>query len=763
MGSRAMKGRQGTKTKNKKVIVLSLIAVCFAFIAAGVFGVYSLCNSWLDDLPDYQNADAYNTAQPTEVYAADGVTKLAEFQLENREPVAFDQISEYVIKGTVATEDERFYTHSGVDYIGVGRALVNNLMGGELEGASTITQQFVRNTILSDEMRDISFKRKIREMYISLKLEEQYTKDEILLMYLNTINYGSGAYGIEAAAHRYFSKSAKDLTLNEAATLVGIPQSPTYNNPIDYPENCLKRRNLVLDRMVSNNVITAEEAEAVKAEPIELDPSKPSQTGILAYPYFTSYVRNQLTDPNGKYAYSTSELFKGGLTIYTTLDVEVQQAAEEAAEKKEEEAGKPFEVAMAVVNPQNGYIDAMVGGDDYDETQVNMATGEGGSGRQAGSAFKTFTLLAALNEGIDPETLIDAGYKVDLEGGEPVYNNNKSDYGTRTIKSAFGVSSNTAFIRLLLSVGVDKVIEMARAMGIHSDMPSVAGLTLGIASVTPLEMADAYATIANGGTHYEPECIKRIEDRSGKVIVDNENPQGTRVFSKEVARAAIDCLKVVIDNGTGQAARPSNGQEAGGKTGTTDDKKDSWFCGITPQYSVAIWLGDRNDYSKAQATWTTAASVFADFITKVIPSDETEEFFTAEKPEYQMNYRDEENHIGGYYSAKSPTTVTPKQPTNNNDDDDDEGDDGDDHEGNGNGGGNAGGGDEGDGGDNNAGGDTGGDNAGGDNGGGDTGGDTGGGNAGGDGGNGGGGGGGDNAGGDAGGGDAGGDGGGAEG
>ena len=311
MGSRAMKGRKGTKVKNKKVIVLSVLGLMVAFIAAGVFGVVTLCNSWLEDLPDYQNADAYNTAQPTMVYASDGTTLLAEFQLENRDPVALDQISEYVLKGTVATEDERFYTHSGVDYLGVARALVNNLMGGELEGASTITQQFVRNTILSDEMRDISFKRKIREMYISQKLEEQYSKDEILLMYLNTINYGSGAYGIEAAAERYFSKDAKDLTLNEAATLVGIPQSPTYNNPIDYPDNCLKRRNTVLDRMVSNGVITAEEADAVKAEPIELNPSEPSMTGILAYPYFTSYVRNQLTNPEGKYAYSTSELFKG--------------------------------------------------------------------------------------------------------------------------------------------------------------------------------------------------------------------------------------------------------------------------------------------------------------------------------------------------------------------------------------------------------------------------------------------------------------------
>ena len=388
VGSRAMKRRNGTQTKNKKAPVLGIISVIVLAVAAAAFGVYSLCNSWLEDLPDYQNADAYNTAQPTMVYAADGTTLLAEFQLENREPVALDQISEYVLKGTVATEDERFYSHAGVDYLGVARALVNNLMGGALEGASTITQQFVRNTILSDEMRDISFKRKIREMYISQKLEQQYTKDEILLMYLNTINYGSGAYGIEAAAERYFSKDAKDLTVNEAATLVGIPQSPTYNNPIDYPENCLKRRNLVLDRMAKNGVISPEEAAQVKEEPIELDPSEPSMTGILAYPYFTSYVRNQLTDPNGKYAYSTSELFKGGLKVITTLDIDVQKAAEEAAAKKEEEAGDPFEVSMAVVDPENGYIDALVGGHDYEKSQVNMATGEGGTGRQAGSAFK---------------------------------------------------------------------------------------------------------------------------------------------------------------------------------------------------------------------------------------------------------------------------------------------------------------------------------------------------------------------------------------
>ena len=348
------------------------------------------------------------------VYASDGTTVLAEFQLEFREPVAIDQISDYVLKGTVATEDERFYSHGGVDLWGIARALVNNIMGGQLEGASTITQQFVRNTILSDEMNDITLARKVREAYISMKLEEKYTKDEILLMYLNTINYGSGAYGIEAASQRYFSKSAKDLTLVEAATLIGIPQSPTYNNPIDNMDQCTKRRNVVLERMVSNGVISREEADAAKQEPIVLNVHEQSQNGILAYDYFTAYVRDQLTSASGKYAYSRDEIFKGGLSVYTTLDVDVQKAAEAAAHEKESEIGEPFEVSMVAIDPDNGFIRAMVGGKDFQQTQVNMATGTGGTGRQAGSSFKTFTLAAAIEEGIDPELLVDAGREVEF-------------------------------------------------------------------------------------------------------------------------------------------------------------------------------------------------------------------------------------------------------------------------------------------------------------------------------------------------------------
>lgn len=649
MASRAVKGRYHVKKKSGKVIALSILAVIVAVMGALCFGAVALANSWLQDLPDYSNTDQFSTSSTSVVYASDGETVLAEFQLENREPVELDQVSQYVKDATVATEDERFYSHNGVDLMGTARALVNNLMGGSREGGSSITQQLVRNTVLSEEMAEISFKRKIREMVLATKVEEMYSKEDILLMYLNTINYGSGSYGIQAASERYFSKDAADLTLAEAAALVGIPQSPTYNNPIDHMENCIARRNTVLSRMESNGYITAEEAAAAKAEEIVLNPTEPSMTGITAYPYFTSYVRNQLMNQDGKYAFSTADLFAGGLKIITTLDVPDQEAAEAAAAEKEEEVGEPFEVALCAIDPDNGYIKAMVGGHDYDNQQVNMATGEGGSGRQVGSTFKAFTYVAAIEQGINPNTLIDAGRSIQLDGANEVFNVNKADFGTRPIKSALAVSSNTAFLRLIMSVGVENVRDVARRMGITSNIQNVAGITLGIDSITPLEMADAYATLANGGTHYDPECIISVTDRNGRVIVDNSDPEGERVLSPEVAAAAVEGLEGVM-NGSGAAARLSSAQPAGGKTGTTDDKKDSWFVGITPQLSVAIWLGDRADtYDEAQVipSYASAASTFAYFMDRVMEWSEIEQFPTADEPEYIKNYRDSKNHIGG--------------------------------------------------------------------------------------------------------------------
>lgn len=647
MASRAIKGRYNVKKKSGKAFVLAFVSVFVAAIVALGVGGVALANVWLQDLPDYSDANALNTSATSVVYASDGETVLAEFQLENREPVEADQISKYVLEGTVACEDERFYTHSGVDVVGSARALVNNVLGGSLEGGSTITQQLVRNTILSDEMSEISFKRKIREMFLAMKVEEMYSKDEILLMYLNTINYGSGAYGIEAASERYFSKHASELTLAEAATLIGIPQSPNYNEPIDYPDNAKSRRNLVLDRMVSNGCVSAAEADAVRGEDIALNTTAPSVNGIVAYPYFASYVRNQLLNEEGKYAFSTAELFKGGLKIITTLDVNDQKAAEEACAKKAKEAGSVFEVAMAAIDNSNGHIKAMVGGNNYEESQVNMATGEGGGGRQCGSSFKAFTLAAAIEEGIDPETTIDAGYSVDLEGTDrQVYNAGKASYGSVSIKKATAVSSNTAFTRLIMSIGVDKVREMAQRLGIKSPIQDVAGITLGIDSVNPLEMASAYSTIASGGIHYEPECILTITDRSGNVIVDNTHPEGERVLSQEVARAVIDCLEGVITGGTGKPAALTTGQVCAGKTGTTEEDQDSYFVGFTPQLTSAFWLGERAEtYEEASKVRVTVSSAFSDFMSKVLADAPLVDFFTAGKPNYR-NYVDEKNHIG---------------------------------------------------------------------------------------------------------------------
>ncbi|WP_165248349.1 transglycosylase domain-containing protein [Adlercreutzia sp. ZJ141] len=655
MASRAIKNRCGVKKKHASPGVLSVIAVIFGVIVALSVGVYALGSSWLTDLPDYEDASAYNAALPTEVYASDGATLLAKFQLEWREPVSIDQVSPYVLEGTVATEDERFYDHAGFDLAGIARAAVNNLTGGEREGASTITQQFVRNTILSSEMDEISYKRKVREIYLAMKLEQVYSKEDILLMYLNTINYGSGAYGIEAASKRYFSKSASDLTLAEAATLVGIPQSPTYNNPIDNPEQCVARRNLVLDRMLSNGYITQEEHDAAVAEPLVLNPTEQSDDGLIAYPYFTSYVRNLLMDENGSYKYSTAEIFKGGLKVITTLDVNVQQQAERAAAKKRTTLDDSMEVAIAAVEPGTGYVKALVGGSNYDEEELNLATGEGtDGGRPCGSAFKTFTLVSAIERGIDPDTTnVDCSSPATVDG-YTLRNIDNINYGTRSITRAFAVSSNTGFVRLISSLGTNSVIDVAERMGITSDLRSSgagASLTLGVANVTPLDMANSFATISSGGKHYDPQPVLQIYDRKGAVVIDNTNPEGDQALTPEVAYAAATAMQSVLSyEGTGAGYSLPNGQPVACKTGTSENSRDITFTGTIPQIAVSVWVGDPSNQN-VMPHHSMCVDVFMDFVGAVWGGDPVRAFPTADDPPYKP-YNDAKYHIGsGYWSG----------------------------------------------------------------------------------------------------------------
>lgn len=326
MGHRQRYARSRAKTHAVPVILVS--ALGFLLVAGIAFGIGMIgnVNRWLSDLPDYTNADEYLVSEPTHILDAAG-NEIAEFFVQNRESVTADQVSPWVLQGTVDVEDERFYEHPGVDIIGIGRAVLAQLTGRS-EGASTITQQLVRNTILSEEQFDQTIERKVREAYIALEMEKIYSKDEILMMYLNCIYYGHGAYGIQAASQTYLSKNASDLTLAEAALLIGLPNSPSYYDPTVNPDVAVERRNKVLGNMLRLGTITQEEYDAAVAEPLALNVTEVSESGINVFsqPYFVDYVKTLLQEE-----FSTDVLFKGGLTVKTTLDPAVQQAAETAA------------------------------------------------------------------------------------------------------------------------------------------------------------------------------------------------------------------------------------------------------------------------------------------------------------------------------------------------------------------------------------------------------------------------------------------------
>lgn len=676
MASRSIKNRPSIKKKHPFIGLLIFVTVLVAIVVSGGVGIYALGSSWLQDLPDYESADAFNTALPSEVVTQDG-TLLAKFQLENRDPVTLEQISPYVLEGTVATEDERYYEHGGFDIMGIARALVVNLTGSGREGASTITQQFVRNTILADEMEEISIKRKVREMYLSVKLEEIYSKDEILRMYLNTINYGNNTYGIQAAAQRYFSKNASDLTLAEAAALVGIPQSPSYNNPlVDDGKNCLNRRNVVLQRMLSNNYITQEEYDAAKAEPLLVNETLPAEEGIYQYPHFVRYVRSVLTDPEGPYKLSSNEVRGGGLTIVTTLDPALQEQAQAAVDEKlaglhEATDSDALQGALVSIEPSTGYVKAMVGGD----SDVNLATGEGGDpnrpGRPTGSSFKTFTLIAALEAGISPQTMLDCTSPAKIPNTEygtsiPALENiDNRNYGTRSIARAFEVSSNTGFVRLEMALGIDTVAEVATRMGITSPLNPTPSLTLGTNNVTMLDMATAYAAIANEGVRNDPTPILQVYNSDGSLRIDNTAEEGSelrrttseQVISPEVAHAATEVMKTVVTGyeATGYDARLASGQPVAAKTGTSESYLDITFCGITPQLSTSIWLGDPAN-QVALPNHTGAGDVFRDFMTAALDGQPIQDFAPAADPTYKT-FSDSTYHVGGYgYSSNDDSS-----------------------------------------------------------------------------------------------------------
>ena len=660
------------------MILVALASTCFVGYW-GIQGALRVMNGWTEDLPSIDNTAFTSHAQESVMYAGDGTTTLAEFQLEKRDPVESDEVSDYVKHATVDTEDVRFYEHNGVDLPGIARALVNNLAGGSLEGASTITQQLVRNTLLTQEANDISIERKIREAQLALNMEKEYSKDELLMMYLNTVNYGDGCYGIEAAAENYFQTTAANLTIAQAATLAGIPQSPTFLNPKTYPDACLSRRNLVLDRMLSAGDISQEEHDAAQAEPLGLNlaPEVP-EDGIYAYPYFTSYVRSLLMEENNPYGCSYADLFEGGLTIYTTLDTTLQDKAEAACDAQRARMSSELDTALVAIDPKTGQVKAMVGGGDYKSSQVNIATGTGGSGRQAGSTFKAFTLAAAIEKGISPKTRIDCTSPMtkEIDGKEQAFENFANiDYGIRSIESATAVSSNTGYLRLSEEIGQAATNDMAKRLGVTSPLSTVYTTTLGVASVTPLDMASAYATLASGGVKRTPLVITKIEDKDGSVIYEAQD-SSERVISEEVAGATTKSLRQVFEasDGTAQGAKLESGQPVAGKTGTSTDFADHWLVGYTPSLSVATWIGNPAG-SISSGEQLNCNALWKDFMDQATSGRSIEQFPETKDPSYNNTFNETQKaKLGADEDAaeapdsQTPTSISEGSKTANSDD-----------------------------------------------------------------------------------------------
>lgn len=545
---------------------------------------------------------------------------------QNRLPIDINKVPQNLQNAFIAAEDNRFYEHIGIDPIGIFRAIFANLTNrGIAQGGSTITQQLAKNAFLSQEQ---TLKRKIQEAMLALEIEHKYSKKEILEMYMNQIYFGQGAYGIQTAAKTYFNKDVNELTLTQCAMLAGLPKSPNYYSPFNNLNEAKKRKNVVLDQMVKYGYVSAAEAEDAKNQDLGLSKSHQSKEAD-EYASFIDYVSQQVAKK-----YGDDALYKEGLKIYTTMDVDKQHAAVRAMRNlpnnyTDENGLTQPQAAIVSIDPKTGHILAMVGGRGQDSfNRASMAV------RQPGSAFKPFVYLTALQHDMTPDTTMD-DQPVTYGNWSPK-NAGGSYSGTMTLSDALAHSVNTIAVQLADQVGTKNIIANAKKMGITTldakdDNLAMAlgGLTKG---VTPLEMASAYGTFANKGVHVKPTAIVKILDRNGNVLEDastlEKEETKTRVMSEREAYEMTTMLEGVIEHGTGTAA--AIGRPAAGKTGTTDDNKDAWFVGYTPDIVTAVWIGDDTGSHSLGEIYggTIPAEIWKDYMSSAT-SDESGGDFSA--------------------------------------------------------------------------------------------------------------------------------------
>jgi penicillin-binding protein 1A len=579
-------------------------AIALTPVAFGLLGIGVLAFAYVRiDLPK-----ALPPIQTTFVYDRNGELLSTFHGSVDRTIIPMGQIPEHVREAVIAVEDARFYEHNGVDLRGTARAAWSDLVAGDaVQGGSTITQQLVKrvyagryvegeNGVTDYVIPPRTVKEKVREVLLAIKVERTFSKDTILAKYLNTVYFGHGAYGIEAAAQTYFGIPARRLTIPQSATLAGILTAPEAYDPIDHPFDAKFRRDFALDRMVRYGYLDEQRAERLKRKaccgiPVDLQRGSAAQIEAPGdSEYFVQYVRETLARRYGQAA-----VFGGGLQVTTSLDLGYQAAAEDAIESHLPSPGDPG-AALVAIDPSTGHILAMAGGTDFASSQLNLATFKGGTGRQAGSAFKAFTLAEAMEQGFGldsrwygPNTItIDDPICAD-QHGEPWEPENAEGGGSSyTLQSATAHSVNTVFAQLVVELGPDNVVDMAHELGIRSDLPEVCAVTLGSVAVNPLEMTNAYATLSNRGVRFRASPLLQVRSPGGR-IDEGVVPRGKQVVEKNVADLVTYTLQDVLDFGTGASAQIS--WPAAGKTGTAQDNVDAWFCGYTVQIAACVWVG----------------------------------------------------------------------------------------------------------------------------------------------------------------------------
>ena len=651
------KRRNGHTGRNGALlgVVLAGCAVAIAGLAA-IGYVIAIASS----APDIDKLKPIDKGRTSVIYASDG-SRLGYVQSDTvRTPIPWIQMPPAIRQGTVAIEDERYYKHKGVDYQSIFRAAYEDVTSGKTkQGGSTITQQLVRALYIKDPRRNIQ--RKIREAKMAADLERERSKQWILHEYLNDIPYGTvngkTAIGIEAAAQIFFSRHAKDLTLDQAAMLAGLPQAPSQYNPFRNPTAALERRNRVLEAMAKNNYITP--AEAAQAESAELGLKRSNLYSKRREPYFFDYVQEQLIEKYGVGIYR-----QGGLKVYTTIDPKKQEQGRQAINGQLNQPGDPSS-AIVAIDPKNGYIRAMASSGTYNDRTFNLAAQ---GHRQPGSAFKTMVLVTALRQGVDPNSTIYVSKPLSLNvpgyGPWTVKTYGNTYGGAMNLVTATLHSDNTVYAQLDVDVGPKNVAETAHMLGIRTKLDGIpseglGGLRLG---VSPLEMASAYATLAAGGMYSEPKAIKRVEFPDGKSD-DLGKPKRKRVISDGIAYEATKILQMNVQKGTGTHA--GYGCPAAGKTGTTDNFNDAWFSGYTPGLAAAVWVGYPNALKEMRAVHgisvaggTFPAQIWHDFMS--VAHTDCSEFAKPTQPAqfttfYGRNSASGSNVPGNRYNYRAPS------------------------------------------------------------------------------------------------------------